>query len=66
MVEKPDYLHMVFTIPVIPFKDDVEFYFSERERLVHYRSASRVGYSDLGVNRQWYERLRRIFEEYAK
>ena len=66
MVEKPDYLHMVFTIPVIPFKDDVEFYFSEKEQLVHYRSASRVGYSDLGVNRQRYERLRRIFEEYAK
>ena len=66
MVERPDYLHMVFTIPVIPFKDDVEFYFSEKEQLVHYRSASRVGYSDLGVNRQRYERLRRIFEEYAK
>ena len=66
LVEKPDYLHMVFTVPVIPFKDDVEFFFSEKERVVHYRSASRVGYSDLGVNRKRYERLRNLYEQAAK
>ncbi|MHC1759366.1 MAG: DUF1499 domain-containing protein [Negativicutes bacterium] len=66
MMERPDYLHMVFTVPFIPFKDDVEFFFSERERVVHYRSASRVGYSDLGVNRKRYERLRSIYEQAAK
>jgi len=66
LAEKPDYLHMVFTVPVIPFKDDVEFYFSERDRVVHYRSASRVGYSDLGVNRKRYERLRSLYEQAAK
>lgn len=66
LVERPDYLHMVFTIPVIPFHDDVEFFFSDSEGLVHYRSASRVGYSDLGVNRKRYERLRHIFDQYAQ
>ena len=63
LVEKPDYLHLVFTVPFIPFKDDVEIFFSEQERLVHYRSASRVGYSDLGVNRKRYERLRNLYEQ---
>jgi uncharacterized protein (DUF1499 family) len=58
LVETPDYLHLVFTVSFIPFKDDVEFFFSEKDSVVHYRSASRVGYSDLGVNRKRYERLR--------
>ena len=66
LTEEPDYLHMVFTVPFIPFKDDVEFFFSERDRVVHYRSASRVGYSDLGVNRKRYERLRSLYEQAAK
>ena len=66
LVEKPDYLHMVFTVPFIPFKDDVEFFFSEKDNVVHYRSASRVGYSDLGVNRKRYERLRSLYEQAAK
>ena len=66
LVEKPDYLHMVFTVPVISFKDDVEFFFSEKERVVHYRSASRVGYSDLGVNRKRYERLKSLYEQAVK
>ncbi len=66
LAESPDYLHMVFTVPFIPFKDDVEFFFSEKERVVHYRSASRVGYSDLGVNRKRYERLRSLYEKAAR
>lgn len=65
ITEKPYYLHMVFTVPFIPFKDDVEFFFSGKERVVHYRSASRVGYSDLGVNRKRYERLRNLYEQAA-
>lgn len=63
LTEKPDYLHGVFTIAVIPFKDDVEFFFSEKDRLVHYRSASRVGYSDLGVNRKRHERLSSLYKQ---
>lgn len=66
LVEKPDYLHLVFTVQFIPFKDDVEFFFSEKDSAVHYRSASRVGYSDLGVNRKRYERLRSLYEQAAK
>lgn len=44
------------------FVDDVEFQLVPEERLVHVRSASRVGYWDLGVNRRRVERLREAFE----
>ena len=66
LTEKPDYLHVVFTVPIIPFKDDVEIFFSEKDNQVHYRSASRVGYSDLGVNRKRYMRLKSLYEQRAK
>jgi len=63
VTEKDDYLHVVFTLPLIPFKDDAEFFFSAKERQVHYRSASRLGYSDLGVNRKRYIRIRSLYEQ---
>jgi uncharacterized protein (DUF1499 family) len=46
------------------FVDDVEFYFPEKqggETIIHVRSASRVGSSDLGVNRKRIERIRSQF-----
>lgn len=47
-----DYLHVVFVSLVFRFKDDVEFYANERRGLLHFRSASRLGYSDFGANRR--------------
>lgn len=44
------YLHYEFTTWPIPFVDDVEFVVDEAAGVIHYRSASRVGYSDLGAN----------------
>lgn len=48
--ESGNYLHYTFKTWPIPFTDDVEFLFDEEAKLIHYRSASRVGHSDLGVN----------------
>lgn len=48
---RDDYLHVVFASLVFRFKDDVEFYADEQRGLLHFRSASRLGYSDLGANR---------------
>ncbi|MBR7888645.1 DUF1499 domain-containing protein [Marinomonas sp. A79] len=45
------YVHFEVTSRLIGYVDDVEFYFPEADSVVHVRSASRVGYSDLGVNR---------------
>jgi uncharacterized protein (DUF1499 family) len=50
MVSKPDYLYAEFSTPLLGFVDDVEF-FCDGE-VIHVRSASRLGYSDLGVNRK--------------
>jgi uncharacterized protein (DUF1499 family) len=44
------------------FVDDVLFAFSEDEKLIHVRSASRVGTWDLGVNRRRVERIREAYE----
>jgi uncharacterized protein (DUF1499 family) len=36
----------------------VEFHFDDQAQLIHVRSASRVGYSDMGVNRRRIEAIR--------
>ena len=43
------------------FVDDLECRLDAENRVIHVRSASRVGYSDLGVNRKRVERLRARF-----
>jgi uncharacterized protein (DUF1499 family) len=49
------YLYAVFTSRLMRFKDDVEIFLDDESKTLHFRSASRVGYSDLGVNRKRYE-----------
>ncbi|MFN3714195.1 MAG: DUF1499 domain-containing protein [Alcanivoracaceae bacterium] len=47
-----------FTTRLLRFTDDVEFRIAD-DGLIHVRSASRMGYSDLGANRARVEDLRR-------
>ena len=54
------FLHVEFTSKVFRFVDDVEFYFDELG-VIHFRSASRVGYSDMGVNKSRMEEIGRLF-----
>jgi uncharacterized protein (DUF1499 family) len=61
-----DYVHAEFRSLIFNFVDDVEFYFSSEDRIIHVRSASRTGYYDFGVNRRRVERLRVTFEHSAK
>ncbi|TGL37793.1 DUF1499 domain-containing protein [Leptospira perdikensis] len=49
--ENPNYIYTEFTSRLMRYVDDVEFYFDEKNKLLHFRSASRLGKSDLGVNR---------------
>jgi len=49
----------VFRIPIFGYKDDVTFQIEEADSksFLHIRSASRVGYGDLGVNRRRVQRI---------
>lgn len=52
------YLYAEFTSQIMGFVDDVEFYLDKNAGVIHVRSASRLGESDLGVNRQRIESIR--------
>ncbi len=52
------YLHAEFSTRWLGFVDDVEFLLDEPGRVIHVRSASRLGRKDFGVNRKRVETLR--------
>jgi uncharacterized protein (DUF1499 family) len=52
------FAHAEFVSPYLRFRDDVELLLDPGAGLVHVRSASRIGYSDLGQNRARVEELR--------
>jgi len=52
------YLYAEFTSALMGFVDDVEFYLDQPAGVIQVRSASRLGESDLGVNRQRIEAIR--------
>ena len=52
------YLHVEFTSLLMRFVDDVEFLLDESASVIHVRSASRIGHSDLDANRKRIEALR--------
>lgn len=56
-----NYLYVEFTTKIMRFVDDVEFVLDEKNKCIHVRSASRLGYSDLGVNRKRVEKIRNEF-----
>ncbi len=58
--EDESYLHYEFTSLLLRFVDDVEFLFDDETKTIHFRSASRTGYGDLGVNRKRMEEIRSL------
>jgi uncharacterized protein (DUF1499 family) len=59
VIEQTDnYVHATSKSRIFKFVDDVEFYFPPNESVIHLRSASRIGESDLGVNRRRLEQIR--------
>jgi uncharacterized protein (DUF1499 family) len=57
-----DYLYAEFTTALMGYVDDVEFYLDAAAGVIHVRSASRLGQSDLGVNRKRIEAIRSQFK----
>ena len=62
MEEEEAYLHYEFTSRLLRFVDDVEFVFDDESKTIHFRSASRIGYGDYGVNRDRMEAIRVLVE----
>ena len=58
--EDESYLHYETTSLLLRFVDDVEFLFDDVSKTIHFRSASRTGYGDLGVNRTRMEQVRAL------
>lgn len=64
--EAENYLWATFRTKVFRFVDDLECRMDAANGVIHVRSASRVGYSDLGVNRKRVEALRSGFAREVK
>ena len=60
------YIHAEFASAIFGFVDDVEFWFDESTKLIHVRSAARLGHSDLGVNRKRVEYIRAQWKALGK
>jgi uncharacterized protein (DUF1499 family) len=59
--EGPDVLRAQCRSLIFRFVDDVEIRFDDTAKLIHFRSASRLGRRDFGVNRQRMETVRQSF-----
>lgn len=61
--DQSNYLRVVFVTPLMRYRDDAEFYLDEASQQVHFRSASRAGKSDLGLNRERFDKLTAIYNQ---
>lgn len=59
---KEDGLHFTFTSFLFRFTDDVWFFYDEENKKLHFKSQSRVGYSDLGANKKRMENIRKLLK----
>lgn len=59
--EGPDVLRAECRSLIFRFVDDVEIRFDDAAKLIHFRSASRLGRRDFGVNRERMETVRQAF-----
>ena len=58
-----DYAHAEFRSALFGFVDDTEFLLLKDDKIIAVRSASRVGYADLGANRKRIELIRTRLRE---
>lgn len=63
LVRDDGYIHATQRSRIFRFVDDIELRIDRDASVVHVRSASRVGYGDMGVNRERVEELRRILSD---
>ena len=61
ITNEENYIHIEFRTATFRFVDDVEFLFDDKEKVIHFRSRARMGYSDMGVNRKRMEEITKVF-----
>jgi uncharacterized protein (DUF1499 family) len=60
-IRQDNYIHATFASALFGFVDDVEFLLDGT--VIQVRSVSRVGYGDMGVNRNRIEEIRRLYNQ---
>jgi uncharacterized protein (DUF1499 family) len=63
IMQTDDYLHAECSSAIFGFVDDLELHLRPDKNAIALRSAARLGYSDLGVNRRRVENLRKVLRE---
>lgn len=63
ITDEENYLHYEFRTATFKFVDDVEFFFDNTENLIHFRSAARLGWSDMGVNKKRMLKVSKMYKE---
>lgn len=60
--EDGPYLHFEFQTFFFKAIDDVEFLIDEEKQMIHFRSASREGYWDMGKNSRRMKKIKDLFQ----
>lgn len=62
-IENENYFSAIFSSAIFGFVDDLEVRINSDKKIIHIRSASRVGRSDMGVNKKRVELLKQTFKK---
>lgn len=62
-VRESHYIYTVFTTATLHFHDDVELLLDDETQQVYFRSQSRAGHSDMGLNRKRYEQFKALYSK---
>lgn len=61
LANEGNYIQTEMRTAIMRYVDDVEFFIDEASQTIQFRSASRVGYGDMGMNRKRMEEIRGKF-----
>lgn len=64
--ENVNYIYAIATTGTMKYHDDIEVYFDDKKGVVEYRSASRAGYGDMGLNRKRFNELAEFYRSYQE
>lgn len=61
--ETDTYIYAVATTGTMKYHDDIEICLDQEAGVVHFRSASRAGYSDMGLNKTRFDAISKVYNE---